>query len=51
MDQIFSALDEIRQINQEVDISTERIDELEAEMREARVCTPVIGKFSSVRVR
>lgn len=47
MDQIFSALDEIRQINQEVDISTERIDELEAEMREARVCTPVIGKFSS----
>lgn len=47
MEQIISALNEIMEINSVYGISTERISELLEECADAKVCTPVIGRFSS----
>lgn len=47
MDKVMSALDELRDINMAYDLSVERIDALQEEMVTAKVCTPIIGKFSS----
>lgn len=40
-------LNEIRNINNAYDLSVEQIDKVLAEIPNAKVCTPVIGKFSS----
>lgn len=47
VDRIITALDEIRKINNAYEISTEAIEKLQCEISDAKVCTPIIGKFSS----
>ena len=47
MEKVISALEEIKNINIEYGISTDEISRLQAEISEAKVCTPIIGKFSS----
>ena len=47
MDKINSALEQIREINQNYNISLTEIDKLQDDIRNAKVCIPVIGKFSS----
>lgn len=47
MERIVSALDELQKINQSYDISVESIECLKQEAAYAKVCTPIIGKFSS----
>lgn len=47
MDRVISALDEMKSINNAYGISTEGISRLRGEISEAKVCTPIIGKFSS----
>ena len=47
MEKVISALEEIKNINIEYGISTYAISRLQAEISEAKVCTPIIGKFSS----
>lgn len=47
MEKVISALEEIKNINIEYGISTDAISKLQAEISEAKVCTPIIGKFSS----
>lgn len=47
MEKVISALEEIKNINIEYGISTDEISKLQAEILEAKVCTPIIGKFSS----
>lgn len=47
MEKIVSALMELRKINQAYDISIEPIERLEQDIMCAKVCTPIIGKFSS----
>ena len=47
MEKIISALQEIREINNAYAIPTERIEALLEEIEEAKVCIPVIGKFSA----
>ncbi len=47
MEKIIAALDEIREINKEYGISLDSVEQLQEEMETARVCIPVIGKFSS----
>ena len=47
MEKVISALEEIKNINIEYGISTDEISKLQAEISEAKVCTPIIGKFSS----
>lgn len=47
MEKVISALEEIKNINIEYGISTDEISRLQAEILEAKVCTPIIGKFSS----
>jgi len=47
MEKISYALEQMKQINFAYEISNDSIDEIEKEMEDAKVCTPVIGKFSS----
>lgn len=47
MEKIFATLDEMEKINSAYDISTKAIIELKNEIATAKVCTPIIGKFSS----
>lgn len=47
MEKVMGALEELKSINEVYDIDTDGISRLQAEMSEARVCTPIIGKFSS----
>lgn len=47
MEKVISALDEIKGINSTYGISVDTIAELFTEMTEAKVCTPIIGRFSS----
>lgn len=47
MERVMGALEELKSINAAYGIDTAGISRLQAEMPEARVCTPIIGKFSS----
>ncbi len=47
MEDTIKVLNELRNINGVYDLSVERIDEILAEIPGAKVCTPIIGKFSS----
>ena len=47
MEKIYAALEELREINQSYEISVQEIDQLQENMRSAKVCTPFIGRFSS----
>lgn len=47
MEKVMGALEELKSINVAYGIDTDGISRLQAEMSEARVCTPIIGKFSS----
>lgn len=47
MDKIVKSLDELRKINSAYSLSNDTIDKLLAETEDAKVCTPIIGKFSS----
>ncbi len=47
MEKVISALEEMKKINSAYDISTDGISRLQGEISEAKVCTPIIGKFSS----
>ncbi len=47
MEKIFAALEEIQELNNKYDIPTDNILQLRSEMEDARVCIPIIGKFSS----
>lgn len=47
MEDTIKVLNELRNINGAYDLSVERIDEILAEIPEAKICTPIIGKFSS----
>lgn len=47
MDKIIAALSEIRELCKKYEIPEESIMQLQREMENARVCTPIIGKFSS----
>lgn len=47
MEKVISALEQIKQINSAYGISNNKIDEMQNEMIAAKVCTPIIGKFSS----
>ena len=47
MEKIMEALEELKSINTAYGIDTDAISRLQAEMSEAKVCTPIIGKFSS----
>lgn len=47
MEKIFSALEEMKRINNSYDISADEISRLEDVISEAKVCVPIIGKFSS----
>jgi hypothetical protein len=47
MEKIIAALTELEQINQKYERSNDDIAKLQEEMADAKVCTPVIGKFSS----
>ncbi|MDE7323347.1 MAG: dynamin family protein [Lachnospiraceae bacterium] len=47
MENIISALTELKDINSVYGLSVEYIDDILGEISEAKVCTPIIGKFSS----
>lgn len=47
MERIISALEEMQKINNAYGISTEGIVGVQSEIADAKVCTPIIGKFSS----
>lgn len=47
MEKIYAALEELREINQSYELSVQEIDQLQENMRSAKVCTPFIGRFSS----
>lgn len=47
MEKVIAALEELREINHAYDISTESVSRVLEEIDEAKVCTPIIGKFSS----
>ena len=47
MERVISALEEVRSINDAYGISTDTITNMQDEISRAKVCTPVIGKFSS----
>lgn len=47
MEKIISILDEIEKINTKYEISTENIQHIKEKALSAKVCTPIIGKFSS----
>lgn len=47
MHKVISALQELEAINKSYGLATDSIVKVRAAMREAKVCTPIIGKFSS----
>ncbi len=47
MDNIINSLEELKKINSAYGLSSEQIDETLARIPGAKVCTPIIGKFSS----
>lgn len=47
MKKVKNALDEIKEINNTYEISNDSINQIIGEIAEAKVCTPIIGKFSS----
>lgn len=47
MERIVSALEELKKINQAYGISVESIEQVKQDAAYAKVCTPIIGKFSS----
>ena len=47
MENIIRALTELKDINSAYGLSVEYIDDILREIPEAKVCTPIIGKFSS----
>lgn len=47
MKEVYTVLEELKGINTAYGIDTDGISRLQAEMSEAKVCTPIIGKFSS----
>ena len=47
MEKIQQALDELEKINKAYEQSTDSIQNLKKEMSEAKVCVPIIGKFST----
>ena len=47
MEKITKALDELKKINEAYALSNDIIDKLLEDIESAKVCTPVIGKFSS----
>lgn len=47
MEKVISALEELKVINSAYGIDTDGISRLQAEITSAKVCTPIIGKFSS----
>ena len=47
MEKVRKALEELKKINAAYGISTENILRMQEEIQDAKVCTPVIGKFSS----
>lgn len=47
MDKIINSLNELREINSAYSLSNEDIDKALIETENAKVCTPIIGKFSS----
>ena len=47
MEKMFSAIEQLEKINRAYDISADEIEHLKQDMKEAKVCTPIIGKFSS----
>ena len=47
MEKILSSLSQLKEINNAYGISTEQIEKLEESTSEAKVCIPIIGKFSS----
>ena len=47
MERIVSALNELKEISNAYNISAERVSDLLEEIKDAKICTPVIGRFSS----
>ncbi|MCC8151735.1 MAG: dynamin family protein [Lachnospiraceae bacterium] len=47
MDRVYIAIDQIREINAAYGLDNAGLDALENEIDTAKVCTPIIGKFSS----
>lgn len=47
MDNIVNSLEEVKIINHTYDISNDAINQCLEEIKNAKVCTPIIGKFSS----
>lgn len=47
MEKLVSAVNKLQEIQQAYEISTEPIERLRQEIASAKVCTPIIGKFSS----
>lgn len=47
MDKIINSLNELRKINSAYSLSNETIDRILVETKDSKVCTPIIGKFSS----
>lgn len=47
MEKIIKALEELKEINNVYELPTEEIVSLEKDIENAKVCTPIIGKFSS----
>lgn len=47
MEKVMGALEKLKDINTAYDIETDGINRLQEEMSKAKVCTPIIGKFSS----
>lgn len=47
MEKILSSLSQLKEINNAYSISTEQIEKLQESALEAKVCIPIIGKFSS----
>ena len=47
MENVIKALEELKEINNVYELPTEEIVSLEKDIENAKVCTPIIGKFSS----
>lgn len=47
MDKIINSLNELRKINSDYSLSNEIVDKVLIETKDTKVCTPIIGKFSS----
>ncbi len=47
MEKIIAALEDLKSINESYDLSVESIERIQSTMADAKVCVPIIGKFSS----